>query len=75
MTSRTAAVEGPWGVGSRLKSRLCWGAGSGAAPGEFCGRGGGSGVFPATAVIQHNASAAQELRGRGTHTVLRSAEP
>ncbi|MFE9004214.1 hypothetical protein ACFYOY_19060 [Streptomyces sp. NPDC007875] len=43
--------------------------------GEFCGRGGGSGVFPATAVVQHNASVAQELRGRGTHTVLRSAEP
>ncbi|MER8156979.1 hypothetical protein [Streptomyces sp. NPDC094472] len=52
-----------------------WGGRSRRRAGEFCGRGGGSGVFPATAVVQHNASVAQELRGRGTHTVLRSAEP
>ncbi|AQY20513.1 hypothetical protein T261_06809 [Streptomyces lydicus] len=29
---------------------------------RLCGRGGGSGVFPATAVTQHNAPAAPWLR-------------
>ncbi|WP_150112937.1 hypothetical protein [Streptomyces violaceusniger] len=68
MASRTAAVEGPGGAGSAEESAQ-------GRAGKFCGRGGGSGVFPATAVVQHNACAAQELRGRGALAVLRSAEP
>ena len=49
--------------------------GTGTDPEEVCGRGGGSGVFPATAVTGNNAPGPTRLRPLGTRGVTPGDDP